>query len=688
MRELPLQLGCAGLYLAIALLSLRGGRGWLRGLIVLACLLTAGTILYEAAHPAPPASLGLADLVRALGWFAAAFALYAASTPRHRRGFALIGLSLAALGSVGVLGAGAAQAAPISLEVLTRLVLAVATLLLLENLYFGVAVESRWHIAPFCVAVGGFAVFDIVLCSELVLFRQAGHGLFGARLTGTMLVAPLLLASARRLPRPGRRLHLSRSAAFHSATLILSGAVILLLALLGVLLRTAAAGWGAYVQASLAFAASVGIALLLTTSSARSRLQRLVLDHFFSDRYDYRREWLACLRLLSGEDDATQSALPARAVRVVAAVVDSPAGALFLRDPVQGAPGGPGALPGSFLWAGSWNLPAVGAVPAQHPLLAALRGGSWIACDDPAMAQAPLDGLGPLWLAVPLLGPEGLLGFVLVSPPRAPFQLDGEVFQLLRTVAREVATYLSEQRATQRLLQARDLHEYGKRFAFVAHDIKNVSSQLGLMLANARHHIQNPEFQKDMLETVESSVRKIGILLARLERPRTDAAPAALSPIARLEALAATYRRVRGVSLVVEHDEGVGTVAMAPEAFEAAVTHLLNNAVEASAAVPGAPAVLVRIRHEVRQVVIEIVDRGPGMSAEFIRDRLFRPFETSKRSGSGIGAWQARELLRAAGGDLDVVSRPGEGTVMRLCLPRTDAPAAVVPAMEPAEPAR
>jgi signal transduction histidine kinase len=101
-------------------------------------------------------------------------------------------------------------------------------------------------------------------------------------------------------------------------------------------------------------------------------------------------------------------------------------------------------------------------------------------------------------------------------------------------------------------------------------------------------------------------------------------------------------------------------------AFEAVVTHLLNNAIEASA--PGQP-VRLAIRHEKRRVLIDIVDRGPGMSPEFVRDHLFRPFLSTKRQGTGIGAFQARELLRAAGGDLLVLSEPGAGTTMRVLLP-------------------
>ena len=126
--------------------------------------------------------------------------------------------------------------------------------------------------------------------------------------------------------------------------------------------------------------------------------------------------------------------------------------------------------------------------------------------------------------------------------------------------------------------------------------------------------------------------------------------------------------------MTVEHDGSTATVAMSADAFDTALTHLLNNAVEAAPET----TVLIRIRHEVGQVVIDIVDKGPGMSEEFIRDGLFRPFGTSKRHGSGIGAFQARELVREGGGDVQAISvqagsaRAVSGTTMRITLPRAD----------------
>ena len=228
-------------------------------------------------------------------------------------------------------------------------------------------------------------------------------------------------------------------------------------------------------------------------------------------------------------------------IRTVAQVVDSPAGVLFLRE------GGTGADSAALQWAGSWNMPpAARPVAADHPLLAAFGTGEDIVVPTPAtLRHEPFDALPELWLAVPLprTGGAAPAGCVLVAPPRAPFPLDAEVFALLRTVAREVATYLAEQRALEALMEARQLRDFGKRFAFVAHDIKNVSSQLTLLLANAEHYLDNPEFQRDMLETVRASVRKIGALLRRLQEPPVAAAAGPMAPGPVVSSRSAGWRR-------------------------------------------------------------------------------------------------------------------------------------------------
>ena len=669
----PLLFGtCAAVYGALGLLILVRARHQTGLLLALCCAITAGwaaVVVLFADEPLGGVA-GAADLLRGLCWYGFILHLYRRSvTPAGQAGqaFLLVGVLIAAVSAYAAWSQPPlyyGRATLLSEGILVRIGLAVAELLLIENLYFNMPRHARWHVALPCVLLGGLACFDILRAGDLVLFYQGRESLDNARVVAMIIVAPMLMVAAAREQR-WRPVQLSRTAVFHSATLVLSGVVLLALSAAGEAFRQFGPDWAWLAKISLLFAGLIGIGVVLTSGSARSRLRRGVLEHFFASRYDYRRQWLDSIDTLSDAGVALHS----RAIRAVADVVDSPNGALFLRD-------GPH---GEFAWSGSWNMPsAAAAVSAQDALVAAMRGGEWVALapGSPALAM-----LGPAWLAIPLLHRQEHVGFVVVGPPRAPFTLEQEVYDLLRILGREVATYIAEQRATQVMLQTRQLHDYSKRFAFVAHDIKNVSSQLSLLLSNAERHIANPAFQQDMLQTVGASVAKITALLRRLDAPEADRTPTALTPTPRLEALVATFRRVRRQPVVLEHDGSTGTVAMGADAFDACVTHLLNNAVEASDGVE----VVVRVRHEVGQVVIEVADRGPGMTEDFVRDRLFAPFTTSKEAGSGIGAFQARELLQEVGGALEVESRPGAGTTMRIRLTRVDRGVTAAPVLTLAE---
>jgi putative PEP-CTERM system histidine kinase len=633
---------------------------------------------------------GAAEVLRSAAWFALLLALYRRAGGARVVGTVLrFGLAGALLVSVSLAALLPAVAGGImvpslgSPSLLARLGLAIATVLLAENLYRNADEAARWHVNLPCIAIASLSIIDVLLYADAVLGRSFSAAMLDARAVLTALAMPLLAVAAGRSRRLRRPLQLSREVAFHGATLIVAGTFLLGIGAAGEVLRQLGADWSRAVQISLAAAAVMGLAVAAASQSVRSRIRRSVIDHFFAARYDYRREWLRCVDTLSGGEAGEDGMEPSlRAIRAIADPADSPAGVLLLRDPLERGQAGAGsAAPITYRWGGSWNMreaPSL-ALPASHPLIAALREGTWVATlegDAPADITRDIVGVfGPLWLAVPLLHHrEGLVGLVLLGAPRAPFPLDLETFDLLRTLGQEVAMFLAERRAAERLVDQRQLQDYAKRFAFVAHDVKTVSSQLSLLLANAEENIADPAFQHDMLLTVRASAERINALIARLRQPEPPAQPAAgtpppavVDPAARLAAMAAARRHpVRLAPPEGGGENGVGLAAIAPAAFEAAVTHLLDNAIEAS---PDGVPVTIALRRLEGRIEIDIIDKGPGMTAEFVRDQLFRPLATSKPQGSGIGAWQARELLREAGGELTVLTSPGTGTTMRLAMP-------------------
>ena len=681
---------CAVAYAALAALVMMRSRAnpsrlALSAAGVLTALWAAAAAVQPSAGPLSGAA-GWLDLLRLCGWYAVTLHLYrrfvlaqagAGEARRPGRAFAVMGglivlmVSVALLAGLGPAGEGTRM---VSVGLAVRLALALCEVLLLENLLRNAPEAARWHVGLAGIGLGAVAVYDIVLCTDAALFGRVSPVLADGRPLMTALAAPLLALAALRAGK-APALAMSRSVAFHSASLVASGVLLLALAGMGEVARAFGTRSGAVAELGLILAGIIAVAVLLSSASGRSRIRARLVDPFFAERYDYRREWLRCIDMLAGAPAGGgaghEAPLHQRVIRALAQLVDSPAGALFMREPGIGA----------FQWQGSWNMPAVALpVPPDHPLLLGFAAGEAVALPDRAtLMHPPLNALPGLWLAVqlPQAGAAAPAGFVLLAPPRAPFALDGEVFALLRTVAREVAAYLAEQRALKALLEARQLHDFAKRFAFVAHDIKNVASQLALLLANAEHHIDNPAFQRDMLETVRASLRRIGGLLRRLQEPAgpAGAETGRLTPLGRVERIAADCRRSRGAAVIVEAgivEAGAGEAAACidPAAFDAAMTHLLDNAVDAGEAAGCRGPVRIVVRTDPGRVVIDIIDPGPGMTPDFIRDELFGPFRSSKREGSGIGAFQARELLREAGGDLIVLSRPGEGTTMRMLLQR------------------
>ena len=657
--------GCALVYAILsALILIRRPLNRTAAWLGFACLITASWAVSVALYWVTPASglPGWLELARSAAWYGFILHLY-------RRSVAVRGQMMQAFSTMGLLTFlvvggltltnlldGQAPSTFWLLDIGVRLGIAVCNILLLENLYFNTPPEARWHVNLLCVALGGLFLYDLVLYADAALFREMSRKIFEGRAPAMMIAAPLIAIAAARDRRWKVDIHVSREVVFHSLTLVISGVFLMGLAVTGEIFRRGGAEWGHVAEVTLVSTGLVAVAVMLTSGSMRSRIRGVLVDNFFSHRYDYRREWMRCIDMLTAPDAFI--GLHKRAVRAIAEVVDSPAGVLFVRAPEDVA----------FQWAGSLNTPAVTApIPPGHPLIPLFGDGDGIAVlDSGPDAREWFPEIPRAWLAVPLNHFGNLIGFVVLTRSRAQFKLDPEVFELLRVVGREVASRVAEQRSAQILSQTRELREYSQRFAFVLHDIKNVSGQLSMLLANAEVHADNPEFQRDMLATVRASVGKITRLLTRLQAERQERSHALIDPVERLRQVIDGIRLSRGVSVALTDDAAVDGLAMDVEAFDAVIVHLLNNAIEASH--PGGE-IRIDTRREGMSMIIDLTDDGPGMSPEFIRDELFRPFASTKGDGHGIGVYQARELLREAGGDLLVLSQAGSGTTMRLLLP-------------------
>jgi putative PEP-CTERM system histidine kinase len=497
-----------------------------------------------------------------------------------------------------------------------------------------------------------------------LLFRRVRPEIWAARGLVDALCLALLAVSAARNPGWQLGLALSRKMMLHSATLVGCSLYLLAMAAGGWYLRSVGGAWGPVMQLACLIGAGVLLAGLLFSGTARARLRVFISKHFYQAHFDYRDEWRRFTGALSGLGPAPGE----QAVLAIGTLVESPAGALWIcRD-------------GEFQPAAHWNLPPQhGVEPAGSPFCRLLGARQWIVqarahLTGGPQADAPLPawlhGVPGLWLVVPLMLHGRLFGFVALTAPRTPVALNWEVYDLLRLAGSQAASYLAHGELAERLAVARQFESFNRMSTFVVHDLKNLLSQHSLLLANAQRHKDNPEFQEDMLATLAHSMQKMTALLQRLSRgealqPESNVHMAPLSMPQLLRRVVQPYASAQPRP-VLDIDGDDRPVPGDAQRLERALLHLLQNAVEAT---PPSGRIVLSLRSGDGCAVIELRDTGLGMSESFIRERLFRPFETTKTAGMGIGVYESREAVRELGGRLEVESAVGLGTTFRIVLP-------------------
>ena len=326
---------------------------------------------------------------------------------------------------------------------------------------------------------------------------------------------------------------------------------------------------------------------------------------------------------------------------------------------------------------GRWNMAQVPEIEAADGRLAKfLTSTGWIinlkeftaAPDKYRGLEVPeyIVNLPTAWLIVPLMSGEGLVGFVVLAQSRATIEMDWEVLDLLKTAARQAASFLGHIQANEALLEARKFDAFNRMSAFVVHDLKNVVAQLSLMLKNAHRHGHNVEFQRDMLATVEHAVSRMNSLLLQLRSGTTPLANPALVDLSSVARRIKEAKSAQGRVITLDIVRDVHAIGH-EDRLERVIGHLVQNALDATEA---DGVVALRIYGEGGFAVAEVWDNGKGMSPEFVRNELFKPFRTTKTEGMGIGVYESSQYIAELGGRMAVDSALGAGTRVKVFLPQ------------------
>jgi putative PEP-CTERM system histidine kinase len=616
------------------------------------------------------------DLLRYGAWFCFLLVMLlpeasSAHKPSSRwNSLASIGVVLLAIGVIAQIMASLNVDFRFSLRrivLLDALGVAVFALMLLEQLWRGVSHELRWSIKPLCLGLGGAILFDLYLFSDALLFSRIDSDAFSIRGFAHALTVPLVALSSSRSKDWKKRLVLSQRAALQSASLIAIGVYLMFMSAAGYYVRYFGGEWGRAFQLALLFTALLLLGALGLSGALRAKFRVLIGKHFFSYRYDYREEWLRFTSTLSALDGSTE--MGKHVIKGLADMVESPAGSLWLKD----------SSGHFYAQSAYWNMPeTLVTEDAGSSFCAFLTSNGWIvnleeyrvAPDRYETLELPawLADAPNAWLIIPLATGSEMTGFVILATARTAVEVNWEVNDLLKTAGRQAGAFLGQMRAAEALLEVNKFDAFNRMSAFVVHDLKNIVAQLSLMLKNAERHRDNPEFQQDMLMTVEHAVERMRQLMMQLREGATPLdSPRGIDlgvVIRRIQA--AKLRQGREIEVVLADK----LIAKGHEdRVERVIGHVVQNALDATE-----QGGQVRVHMEKRDghALVQVHDTGHGMSPEFLRERLFKPFQTTKPAGMGIGAYESFQYVHELGGQISVDSEVDVGTQVSLLLPLFD----------------
>jgi putative PEP-CTERM system histidine kinase len=552
-----------------------------------------------------------------------------------------------------------------SMQLLGHLGLAITGLTLIEQLFRNTRPEKRWAVKYLYFGIGSLFAYDFFLYSDALLFRQVDGALWEARGFISAMLVPLVAVAAARNPSWSVTIFVSRRVVFHTTTLLGAGIYLLVMSAVGYYIRLYGGTWGKAAQVIFLFMAVVLLIALLFSGNLRSKLKVFLSKHFFNYKYDYRDEWLRIIHTLSNGEPGPQ--IRERVIKAIADLVDSVGGVLWMQDEKA-----------NFVTVSAWHAAlSEEVIDPDSSLIRFFKDKDWIV-DIQELNESPglyddlelpssLNELDLVWLLVPVKHHSKLIGFIVLKRSLSPRQINWEDRDLLKTAAQQAASYLALMNASEALARANQFEAFNRLSAFVVHDLKNLLAQLELLVKNAERHKNNPMFMDDAINTVDNAAKKMSRLLSQLRKGRFEKSPSKLFSLREVLQRAVDEHRAYQPAPLLETCADDLHIVADQDRFTAVIGHMIKNAQEA---VVDDGYIKVRLKRNGKMAEIDIEDNGIGMDNDFIRNRLFQPFETTKgNAGMGVGVYESREFIRGLGGDIEVLSEINKGTTFILKIP-------------------
>ncbi len=667
--------GLAGLvYLLLSLLLLTSFRGRLRGgLLTAASLVTAAwafaMVLTATAPGLTSLQVFLAEILHDAAWLIFLSALLSGAVGAGRYWIVRFGGILLAAGIL-VIGIGqefylnydVTAAGSGSTLILGSLLTALYALVVIEQIYRNARESQRKGLKYLCLGVGSIFAYDLFLYSNAILSGQINELFWGVRGYVVAMCAPLIAVAAQRSPYWSVGIFVSRQVVFYTATLFGAGVYLTIVGFAGYYLRVVGGDWGPAAQVLLFAAAVLALFVFLFSDTSRAKLRVFISKHFYENKYDYREEWLRLIATLTSQEEALP--LKKRAIKALAQILDAPFGVLWSRT-VDSE---------NYRCVTGWNVQSPDAeIAATDPFIEFMTDTGWVIdlsefAADPSHYQdiaisSEFLHMSEAAFVVPLLNNATLLGFVVLSESSSPAELNFEDRDLLKTAGQQIASYLAQEMAIEQLAEGRQFEAFNRLTAYLMHDLKNVIAQQSLVVQNAQKHRDNPAFIDDAVETIRGSVTRMRRVLEHLQQSSSDRPQENVEIGKLIKQTIAQCGDRKPLPRATIGEERVW-VRADRDRLSMALSHAIRNTQDATT--PDGE-VTVELEANGASCTVCVTDDGSGMDEAFIRERLFKPFDSTKGTqGMGIGAYQIRETVRAMGGEVRIESEPDHGTKVTL----------------------
>jgi putative PEP-CTERM system histidine kinase len=547
----------------------------------------------------------------------------------------------------------------------------VLVLMNLERTFRAAVGTMRWRIKFIVLGLGVLFGVRAYTCSQALLFHGGDVSLQVVN-SGALLVACLLML--RGLLRTGNfdaNIYPSHSLLHRSFTVLLAGVYLLIVGVFAKVVTFLGGDSAFPIKAFLVLLSLVLLAVLLLSDRVRLHTRRFVSRHLQRPVYDYRSVWNTFTEGTARRVEPIE--LCATVVKLVSEVFQALSVTIWIADErkeklVFGA-----STTLSPAKAGQLSIEASDAADiitalSNHPDPVDLDSSKefWAAALRRAHPHE-FPEKGGNRICVPMRAGGELLGVLTLGDRVGGVPFSVQDFDLVKTVANQAAASLLNIQLSQRLSQAKQLEAFQAMSAFFVHDLKNTASTLSLMLHNLPVHYQDPQFREDALRGVSKTVDHINDLIGRLTALRHELVIHAVE--CDLNELVADtlhgQEEAPGVTFIKDLHP-LPRIRLDPAQIQKVIVNLVLNARDA---VPSGGQIRVETGRRNGWAVLAIVDNGCGMTPDFVQNSLFRPFQTTKKKGIGIGMFHCKMIVEAHRGRIEVESRPGNGTAFRVLLP-------------------